>query len=131
MLAYSDFSGFPLSQELVDTALIDLLPLGGSLTAERIISAVAAQFGVAEDRLLSRDRTREVVLPRQVAMYLIREETSESLPRIGEVLGGRDHTTVMYGCEKIADRLETDDVLRRQVLQVREKLFHEMGMAAS
>ena len=125
VLAFSDLSGVPLSQEMVETALIDLLPHNGVLTVERIISAVAEQFGVEEDRMLGRGRTREVALPRQVAMYLIREETSESLPRIGEALGGRDHTTVMYGCEKITDRLETDDALRRQVLLVREKLFHE------
>jgi len=128
VLAFSDLSGAPLSQELVETALMDLLPHNGVLTVERIIAAVAAQFGVEEDRMLSRERSREVALPRQVAMYLIREETSESLPRIGQALGGRDHTTVMYGCEKIADRLETDDALRRQVLLVREKLFHEVGV---
>jgi len=128
VLACSDLSGVPLSQELVETALMDLLPHNGVLTVEHIIAAVAAQFGVEEDRMLSRERSREVVLPRQVAMYLIREETSESLPRIGQALGGRDHTTVMYGYEKIADRLETDDALRRQVLLVREKLFHEVGV---
>ena len=128
VLAFSDLSGVPLSQEVVETALIDLLPHNGVLTVERIISAVAEQFGVEEDRMLGRGRSREVALPRQVAMYLIREETSESLPRIGQALGGRDHTTVMYGCEKIADRLETDDALRRQVLLVREKLFHETAV---
>lgn len=128
VLACSDLSGVPLSQELVETALMDLLPHNGVLTVEHIIAAVAAQFGVEEDRMLSRERSREVALPRQVAMYLIREETSESLPRIGQALGGRDHTTVMYGYEKIADRLETDDALRRQVLLVREKLFHEVGV---
>ena len=128
VLACSDLSGVPLSQELVETALMDLLPHNGVLTVEHIIAVVAAQFGVEEDRMLSRERSREVVLPRQVAMYLIREETSESLPRIGQALGGRDHTTVMYGYEKIADRLETDDALRRQVLLVREKLFHEVGV---
>ena len=128
VLAFSDLSGVPLSQELVEKALMDLLPHNGVLTVEHIIAAVAAQFGVEEDRMLSRERSRKVALPRQVAMYLIREETSESLPRIGQALGGRDHTTVMYGCEKIADRLETDDALRRQVLLVREKLFHEVGV---
>jgi chromosomal replication initiator protein len=56
-------------------------------------------------------------------MYLIREETGASLPQIGEALGGRDHTTVMYGCEKITDRLETDDGLRRQVFSIREALY--------
>jgi chromosomal replication initiator protein len=130
VLAFSDLSGAPLSRELVETALIDLLPRGDTLTAERIIAVVAKQFGIEVDRLLSRERSREVALPRQVAMFLIREETSASLPQIGEALGGRDHTTVMYGYEKITNLMETDDVLRRQVLLVREKLFHEVGIPA-
>jgi chromosomal replication initiator protein len=130
VLAFSDLSGAPLSRELVETALIDLLPRSDTLTAERIIAVVARQFGIEVDRLLSRERTREVALPRQVAMYLMRKETSASLPQIGEALGGRDHTTVMYGCDKITNLMETDDVLRRQVLLVREKLFHEVGIPA-
>jgi chromosomal replication initiator protein len=130
VLAFSDLSGAPLSRELVETALIDLLPRGDTLTAERIIAVVAMQFGIEVDRLLSRERSREVALPRHVAMYLIRKETSASLPQIGEALGGRDHTTVMYGYDKITNLMETDDVLRRQVLLVREKLFHEVGIPA-
>jgi chromosomal replication initiator protein len=64
-----------------------------------------------------------VALPRQVAMYILREEVNVSLPQIGEVLGGRDHTTVLYACEKVADLMERDDRLRRQVLQIREQLY--------
>jgi len=78
---------------------------------------------VDEDRMLSRDRSRNVALPRQIAMYLIREETDSSLPSIGDALGGRDHTTVMYGCDKISELIETDEALRRQVSAVRERLY--------
>ena len=123
ILAFSDLSGVPLSTELVEMTLAELMPRGSMLTPDRIISAVADHFGIDEDRLLSRDRSRQVALPRQVAMFLIREETDASLPQIGDVLGGRDHTTVMYGCDKIAARLETDDALRRQVIAVRERLY--------
>jgi chromosomal replication initiator protein len=73
--------------------------------------------------LLSRDRSRQIALPRQIAMYLLREEANCSLPQIGDVLGGRDHTTVMYACEKVADMLERDDRLRRQVIEIKEQLF--------
>ncbi len=121
----STLSGLPLSVELVESSLVDLLPRGGALTAERIIQAVASQYGIPVERLLSRERSREVALPRQVAMYLMREETGASLPQIGEALGGRDHTTVMYGCEKITDLLETDDGLRRQVFAIREALYNQ------
>lgn len=130
VLAFSDLSGVSLSSDLVEAALSELIPHAGILTAERIIAAVAQLFGIDEDRLLSRDRSRDVALPRQVAMYLIRAETSDSLPLIGKALGGRDHTTVMYGCDKIADRIEADDTLRRQVLAVREKLYQELGVPA-
>lgn len=61
-------------------------------------------------------------------MYLLRTETSASLPTIGELLGGRDHTTVMYGCDKIEDLLETDDSLRKQVSLVRENLYQGSGV---
>jgi chromosomal replication initiator protein len=130
VLALSDLSGIPLSPELVDGALEDMLPRGSTLTAEYVIAEVAKQFNIDEDRLLSRERSHKVALPRQVAMYLIREETSDSLPSIGEALGGRDHTTVMYGCDKIADLLETDDALRRKVLAVRKRLYDEVGVPA-
>jgi hypothetical protein len=56
-------------------------------------------------------------------MYLLREESNVSLPQIGEVLGGRDHTTVMYGCDKVAGMLEEDDRFRRQVLSIKERLY--------
>ena len=131
VLAFSDLSGVAISEQLVETALSDLLTYEGPLTAERIIATVAAQFGVDEDRLLSRDRSREVALPRQVAMYLIRKETSTSLPQIGAALGGRDHTTVMYGCDKIANVIETDETLRRRVVSIRERMYREAGVTAA
>ncbi|MGB2896618.1 MAG: chromosomal replication initiator protein DnaA [Anaerolineales bacterium] len=122
VLAYADLRCEILTPNLVDAALADMVTHTSSVTTEQIISVVADQFGVEEDRLLSRERSREVAYPRQIAMYLIREETSCSLPKIGEALGGRDHTTVMYGYEKIADQLEVDDALRRQVMALRERL---------
>ena len=57
------------------------------------------------------------------AMALAKELTNHSLPEIGDAFGGRDHTTIMYGCEKVADLMERDDRLRRQVYQIREKLY--------
>lgn len=81
------------------------------------------------DRLTGRDRSREVALPRQIAMYLLREEANVSLPQIGDALGGRDHTTVMYACQKVADMLERDDRLRRQVIEIREQIYGQSHLA--
>ena len=63
-------------------------------------------------------------------MYLIREETSNSLPKIGDVLGGRDHSTILYGCGKIGEQLETDEALRRDVMAIREQLFQGVSVNA-
>ncbi|HNT55486.1 MAG TPA: chromosomal replication initiator protein DnaA [Anaerolineaceae bacterium] len=122
VLAFADLSGRPLSVDLVDIALADLLPQRRSLAPRQVIEIVASAFGVTFEQMIGRDRSREVALPRQVAMYLLREAVNVSLPQIGEALGGRDHTTVMYACEKVADLIESDDRLRRQVIQIREQL---------
>lgn len=123
VLAYADLSGQPLSLQLVNVALADLLPQRDKLEPSQVLFAVANAFGVGTERMLGRDRSREVALPRQVAMYLMREEANISLPQIGAAIGGRDHTTVMYGCDKVADLIERDDRLRRQLIQIREQLY--------
>ncbi len=123
VLAYSDLRGLPLTPEMVGAALSDLLPQRNELQPGQIVETVSEAFGVPVERLLSRDRSRKVALPRQIAMYLMRNEANFSLPQIGESLGGRDHTTVMYGCDKINDLLERDEHLRRQVVHIREQLY--------
>jgi chromosomal replication initiator protein len=123
VVAFVDLSGLPLTPELVETALADLLPRRSKVEPEEVVESIAKTFGIDLDRMLSRERSREVALPRQIAMYLLREESHISLPSIGETLGGRDHTTIMYGCDKIADLLERDDQLRRQVIEIRENLY--------
>jgi chromosomal replication initiator protein len=123
VVAFVDISGLPLTPKLVETALADLLPRRSKVEPGEVVETVADAFGIDMDRMLSRERSREVALPRQVAMYLLREESKVSLPSIGETLGGRDHTTIMYGCHKIADLLERDDHLRRQVIEIRENLY--------
>jgi chromosomal replication initiator protein len=123
VVAFADLSGLTLTPALVETALADLLPRRSKVEPGEVVESVADAFGIDMNRMLSRDRSREVALPRQIAMYLLREESKISLPSIGETLGGRDHTTIMYGCHKIADLLERDDQLRRQVIEIRENLY--------
>jgi chromosomal replication initiator protein len=123
VVAFCQLGDIPATPQIVESALIDLLPRKSDIKPVDIIQSVADQFGIPVERVLSHDRSREVARPRQIAMYLMREEASCSLPQIGEALGGRDHTTILYGCEKIADLLERDDRLRRQVITLREKLY--------
>ncbi|MEA3327948.1 MAG: chromosomal replication initiator protein DnaA [Chloroflexota bacterium] len=128
VLAFSDLIGVPLTLELAHHALADFLPQDVDLEPDDVLNAVSKAFGVSNERLLGRERTRDVALPRQIVMYLLREEGGISLPQIGELIGGRDHTTVIYSCEKVNNLMDTDARLRRQVLQIREQLYSRVSM---
>ena len=127
ILAFADLSGSPLTSQLVEVALADLLPQRQNVPPEKIVELVAREWQTSVEALLGRDRTQKIVEPRQVAMYLLRKETDASLPMIGEVLGGRDHTTVMYAIQKIASEIETKADLRKRVINVKQRLY---GQAA-
>ena len=92
-----------------------------------VVNAVVEHYGVTLRELRGRTRTKEVVIPRQVAMYLLREETESSLVEIGQELGGRDHTTVIHGIKQIERALTTDTALRSRVMAIREALFAAGG----
>ena len=126
VLAYADLRGLPITTELLDSALTDLIPRRKDIQPQEVIESVAAAYNIPIERMLGRDRSRQIALPRQIAMYLLREEAKISLPQIGEALGGRDHTTIMYGCNKIADLLEQDARLRRQVIDIRDQIYGEI-----
>jgi chromosomal replication initiator protein len=123
VLALTNLTNQPLTPEIAKTALADLLPQRSQLTPDHILDEVAHHFGIALSALQGPNRSKAVARPRQIAMYLIREETGVSLPRIGAMLGGRDHSTVLYGCERIAELLEEDIELRREVLTLRQHLY--------
>ncbi|PWB54132.1 MAG: chromosomal replication initiator protein DnaA [Anaerolineales bacterium] len=129
VLALHELSNLPMSIGLVDIALVDLLPKASTIQPQEVMSQVAGAFGVSIENLIGPDRRQEVVLPRQIAMYLLREEANFSLPKIGEAMGGRDHTTVMYACQKVTDLLERDDKLRRQVINIREQIYGQSKLA--
>jgi len=124
VLAMSRLTHQPLTPEVAETALSTLLPQRSKLTPDQIVEIVAQHFGVAVPALQGRSRSRAIARPRQIAMYLIREETGASLPQIGAILGGRDHTTVLYGCERIADLIEEDADLRREIIALRQRLYN-------
>jgi len=128
--AYAQLSGAPITPQLVDTVLSDFVSHRPEIKPEEVIEAVCQFFNIPQQRLLSAERSREVALPRQIAMYLLHREAQCSLPQIGELLGGRDHTTILYGCEKIADLLERNEQLRRQVAQIRAQLFQKPTTSA-
>jgi chromosomal replication initiator protein len=123
ILAFADLSGTLLTPQLVEAALADLIPQRHDIAPEKIIELVAKEWHTSVEELVGRDRSQKIAQPRQVAMYLMRKETDASLPQIGEVLGGRDHTTVMYAIEKIASDIETKTDLRKRVINVKQQLY--------
>jgi chromosomal replication initiator protein len=127
IIAFADLSGQSLTPQLVEVALADLLPQRQNVMPEKVVELVAREWQTTVEALLGRDRSQKIAEPRQVAMYLLRKETDASLPQIGEVLGGRDHTTVMYAIQKIANEIETKADLRKRVISVKQQLY---GQAA-
>ena len=111
VVAFSSLTGLPLTVELAEQVLRDLFPDGDAVpavTITRIQEAVSDRFGLSVTELCSQRRSQAVAYPRQVAMYLSRELTDASLPKIGKEFGGRDHTTVIHATTKIT-RLISED----------------------
>jgi chromosomal replication initiator protein len=127
VIAHAAMMRHPINIELANAALQDIVSRQAELTVEQVIAAVASFYRIEVDVLIKRGRSKEVAFARQMAMYLAREETGASLPQIGEALGGRDHTTVMYGWEKIASQIEQNDRLRREMLSIREIIYQQKG----
>jgi len=106
VVAHSSISGRPVTVELAQEVLTDLFPAAdGELRIDLIQEAVARHYAISIDELVGEKRTKRIVVPRQVAMYLCRELTDASLPAIGRAFGGRDHTTVLYAVQKISGLL--------------------------
>ncbi len=122
VVAHANLMHLPLTVEMAQQVLESILAHAADLSPERIVSAVAQHYNLSEEQLMGRSRARAVSVPRQLAMFLIREETGASLPQIGQILGGRDHTTILHGCEKIGAQIETDEQLRRNWLAIKQML---------
>jgi len=127
ILAFADLSGSMLTPNLAEVALADLLPQRSDVEPEKIIELVAREWQTTVEALLGRDRSHKIAQPRQVAMYLLRKETDASFPQIGDALGGRDHSTVMYAINKISNEIETKTDLRKRVVSIKQQLY---GQAA-
>lgn len=93
-------------------------------TFKNIIRVVADFYGASEKELIERSRKKEIVKPRQIAMYLMREELKSSYPFIGSKLGGRDHTTAIHACEKIDKEVNADSNLCDEINLIREKIYN-------
>jgi len=122
-ILYASMNQEALTRATAAKALSDVFaPSDPSLTMPDILRVTAQQFGLSPDDLRSKGRRQELVVARQVAMYLIREMTSHSYPEIGQFFGGRDHSTVMYAVQKVGDQLGEDSEMTRRVRQIQDTL---------
>jgi chromosomal replication initiator protein len=125
IIAYSRLTRTPPTLELAEQALQDLALADRQqrpLSPDSIMEAVCHYFRLTPEMLRSEKREQPIALARQIAMYLIREETRCSLSEVGQLLGGRDHSTVLHGCEKIATQINIDPKLRGDILEIRQRL---------
>ncbi len=125
IVAFSSMGATPISIELAQAVLSNVLynPKKRQVTPERIARAVSDYYSVPMDALQGQKRDKAIVMPRQIAMFLMRAETDVSLLRIGAELGGRDHSTVLHACDKITREVANNDELRREIAAVRELIY--------
>lgn len=122
--AYSKLKNEPITTDLVYEALkgLKLAKANNELSIMDIQNKVASYFHVTISDLKGKKRMKSIVIPRQIAMYLSREMTSNSLPKIGKEFGGKDHTTVIHACDKIAEVIKIDADIRKEISDIKTAL---------
>ncbi|GAJ02778.1 unnamed protein product, partial [marine sediment metagenome] len=128
IIALARLTGALLTPKFAAQALKDIAskqPEGNPVTLSLVIDTVANSFQLAPSDLKSRKRDKETALARQVAIYLIKQETNCSLTRIGQELGGRNHSTIIHAYEKVASGINTSPYLQRKIPEIQQSLHHK------
>ena len=130
VVAYHQFKNIQPSLQTLEPILQGFLPQSAkrTLTPRILLEIIIKYYDVPLDDLLGKSRERRFALPRQVAMYLLREELKCSFPAIGDHLGSRDHTTAMHACDKIQNLAQNDPQIKQDLVRLREHLYnHQIG----
>lgn len=124
VIAYASLTQSEISIDLASEALKDMLSNNKTkvIDCNSIKDIVSRYYNIRVEEFKSKKRNREISYPRQIAMYLCRELTDMSLPKIGDEFGGRDHTTVIHACEKISEDIETNSETRRAVSELKKNI---------
>ncbi len=124
LLAYSRLVGTPITMDIAVKELQNIISpeKPHEITPQLIIEVVSEHFGITVDQIMSKSRTSDVTKPRQIAMYLCKTMTDHPLDSIGQLLGGRDHSTIIHGINKVRDEIMVDDSFRQVVETVRKKI---------
>ncbi len=120
--AFSSYYKKEIDIEIVKEILKDYLEAAKENEPERIIEVIAEFFNLTKEDILNEKRTKEVVKVRQIVMYFLRHHLNLSLKEIGKILGGRDHSTIIHGIEKIENLLEKDQDLREKIVEIERKI---------
>ncbi len=124
LLAFSTLQRQPLTVELAKAAFATLASDARPrrISIAEVLAAVSEFYRISPDDLRGKQRDKHIVAPRHVAMYLMRQETQASLLEIGQALGGRDHSTVLHGCDKIGKEINENTALRKEIVTIRQRL---------
>jgi chromosomal replication initiator protein len=127
LMAYQQLHHTELTMEVARAAMSSLGEdtREPRLNSRQIAESVAEFYHISLEAMCGKQRDKHIVMPRQIAMYLIRQETEASLLEIGQLFGGRDHSTVLHACEKIDRAVNINPVLRREIVAIREQLLRE------
>ncbi len=127
VLAHASINGHAITLETSQRILRDIIPESDvqPLTIPFIQETVASHYGISVDEMKSKRRDKHIVFPRQVAMFLVREETDSSLPVVGDAFGGRDHTTALHAIEKIGELLREDVRLQADMRSLKQRLHSQ------
>jgi chromosomal replication initiator protein len=120
---YNEQPNMAIAEEILNSILQN--PNRQTVTHKKILTVVSKYYQIPQSDIIGTKRNKEIVLPRQIAIYFMRKELSLSYPKIGGIMGGRDHTTIIHGYEKIAKNSSHDEDLSTDIVKIKEQLYME------